>query len=296
MKHACYIASGLLLLAAALLAAGGRPAGDAFREAQRAIAVRAAGHQLLRAVGDSSSRLPPVLQPGPGQYRLSFPVAFSFQPDSLVAIVNRALAAAGPPDAYVVNVLEPPSEAVVFGFAMEPAGPNSLVPCSGRTQPSGRYDLLIRFRPTSGRPLLPLAAALLGLSAGLFGWQQGRQRRRGPASTQPVIPVTEPTPSAPGNEWLVGQYRFNPAQQCLYFYGERIPLTGKETSVLQVLVQRPNELIDRPALQKIWDDEGVIVGRSLDVFISRLRKKLERDPSIAIVSVTGKGYRLELPA
>ncbi|HAI85207.1 MAG TPA: transcriptional regulator, partial [Chitinophagaceae bacterium] len=43
-----------------------------------------------------------------------------------------------------------------------------------------------------------------------------------------------------------------------------------------------------------WEDEGVIVGRSLDMFISKLRKKLEIDPSISITVVRGSGYKLEI--
>jgi DNA-binding response OmpR family regulator len=57
----------------------------------------------------------------------------------------------------------------------------------------------------------------------------------------------------------------------------------------------PNEAIERNRLQKeIWEDEGVIVGRSLDMFISKLRKKLEPDPTIKIAVIRGKGYKLEI--
>ena len=57
----------------------------------------------------------------------------------------------------------------------------------------------------------------------------------------------------------------------------------------------PNEAVERSRLQKeIWEDEGVIVGRSLDMFISKLRKKLEFDPNIKIVVIRGKGYKLEI--
>jgi DNA-binding response OmpR family regulator len=57
----------------------------------------------------------------------------------------------------------------------------------------------------------------------------------------------------------------------------------------------PNQTIARTRLQKeIWEDEGIIVGRSLDMFISKLRKKLEFDPNIKITVVRGKGYKLEV--
>jgi DNA-binding response OmpR family regulator len=47
------------------------------------------------------------------------------------------------------------------------------------------------------------------------------------------------------------------------------------------------------ALQKVWEDEGVIVGRSLDMFISKLRKKLEINPTVRMVNIHGRGYKLE---
>lgn len=53
--------------------------------------------------------------------------------------------------------------------------------------------------------------------------------------------------------------------------------------------------IERSRLQKeIWEDEGGIAGRSLDMFISKLRKKLEFDPNIRLVVIRGKGYKLEI--
>ena len=79
--------------------------------------------------------------------------------------------------------------------------------------------------------------------------------------------------------------------------GKTIDLTKTETRVLHIFALSPNEAIERSRLQKeIWEDEGVIVGRSLDMFISKLRKKLEADPNIKIVVIRGKGYKLEISA
>ena len=61
------------------------------------------------------------------------------------------------------------------------------------------------------------------------------------------------------------------------------------------MAQHPNEVLSRDTLiAKVWEDEGVIVGRSLDVFISRLRKLLKGDDSVQIKTVHGVGYRLEV--
>ena len=88
---------------------------------------------------------------------------------------------------------------------------------------------------------------------------------------------------------------FDAANRKLIANGESIDLTVKESRVLSILASSPNEIIERSRLQKeIWEDEGVIVGSSLDMFISKLRKKLEVDERLKIVVVRGKGYRLEV--
>ncbi|WP_443939638.1 winged helix-turn-helix domain-containing protein [Pedobacter sp. MW01-1-1] len=74
-----------------------------------------------------------------------------------------------------------------------------------------------------------------------------------------------------------------------------IDLTRTESRLLLIFARSPNKTIQRDQLQKeIWEDEGIIVGRSLDMFISKLRKKLAYDPTIKIAVVRGKGYKLEI--
>jgi DNA-binding response OmpR family regulator len=75
---------------------------------------------------------------------------------------------------------------------------------------------------------------------------------------------------------------------------EVISLTDKECKVLELLHKNFGELIPREKLmQEVWINEGVITGRSLDMFISKLRKKLSADPDLRITNIHGKGYRLE---
>ncbi|MCH5597849.1 winged helix-turn-helix domain-containing protein [Niabella ginsengisoli] len=93
----------------------------------------------------------------------------------------------------------------------------------------------------------------------------------------------------------LGSVLFDPTNRKLIVNGTATDLTGTEARVLLIFAQSPNETIERSRLQKeIWEDEGVIVGRSLDMFISKLRKKLEPDPNIKIVVIRGKGYKLEV--
>ena len=92
-----------------------------------------------------------------------------------------------------------------------------------------------------------------------------------------------------------GSVYFDPQERKLIINKETIDLTGTETRLLLIFASLPNQVIERSRLQKeIWEDEGVIVGRSLDMFISKLRKKLELDPDSRIVVIRGKGYMLEV--
>ena len=92
----------------------------------------------------------------------------------------------------------------------------------------------------------------------------------------------------------LGKFLFNVKDQLLLLGSEVISLTDKECRVLELLHKNYGELIPRETLmQKVWIDEGVITGRSLDMFISKLRKKLSVDPDLRITNIHGKGYRLE---
>ena len=104
--------------------------------------------------------------------------------------------------------------------------------------------------------------------------------------------INDPGPELPA----LGNFLFNVKGQQLVFESEVISLTDKECKVLELLHKNFGELIPRETLmQKVWIDEGVITGRSLDMFVSKLRKKLSRDPQLRITNVHRKGYKLEIP-
>jgi hypothetical protein len=94
----------------------------------------------------------------------------------------------------------------------------------------------------------------------------------------------------------LGKFLFDVKDQRLLLGSEVICLTGKEYRILELLNKNFGELIPRETLmQKVWINEGVITGRSLDMFVSKLRKKLSSDPELRITNVHGKGYKLEIP-
>jgi hypothetical protein len=103
--------------------------------------------------------------------------------------------------------------------------------------------------------------------------------------------INEAIPEFPA----LGKFLFNVKGQQLLLGSEVISLTEKECRVLELLHQNFGELIPREILmQKVWIDEGVITGRSLDMFVSKIRKKLSRDTDLRITNIHGKGYKLEI--
>ena len=93
----------------------------------------------------------------------------------------------------------------------------------------------------------------------------------------------------------IGKFLFDVKNQRLLLGDDIVSLTDKECSVLELLNKSFGELISRETLiQEIWINEGVITGRSLDMFVSKLRKKLSVDPELRITNIHGKGYRLEI--
>jgi hypothetical protein len=94
----------------------------------------------------------------------------------------------------------------------------------------------------------------------------------------------------------LGKFLFDVKDQRLLLGNEVISLTDKECKILELLNRNFGELIPRETLmQEVWINEGVITGRSLDMFVSKLRKKLSGDPELRITNVHGKGYKLEIP-
>jgi DNA-binding response OmpR family regulator len=91
----------------------------------------------------------------------------------------------------------------------------------------------------------------------------------------------------------IGNYIFNAIKQTLSHNNTIETLTYRETALLQLLLQNKNEIIDRSLiLKKIWGDDDFFNGRSMDVFITKLRKKLSLDATIQIINIRSQGYKL----
>ncbi|PKK36083.1 DNA-binding response regulator [Siphonobacter sp. SORGH_AS_0500] len=92
----------------------------------------------------------------------------------------------------------------------------------------------------------------------------------------------------------LGAYQLDLKNQRLIYGASFINLTAREADLLKMLAERPNEIIPREEiLSRLWGKSDYFLGRSLDVFISRLRKYLSQDKNLRLVSVHGVGFRIE---
>jgi len=93
----------------------------------------------------------------------------------------------------------------------------------------------------------------------------------------------------------IGTYRFYPKKRTIIHGDEHQSLSPKEAELLKLLCQNQNELLAREtALRKIWGEDGYFTARSMDVFITKLRKYLSSDPNIEIKNIHGSGFILEV--
>jgi DNA-binding response OmpR family regulator len=91
----------------------------------------------------------------------------------------------------------------------------------------------------------------------------------------------------------ISNYSFNATKQTLTVSGETELLTHREAQLLLALFEKKNEVLDRTfILNKLWGSDDFFNARSMDVFISKLRKKLKKDKNIQILNVRGFGYKL----
>ena len=108
-----------------------------------------------------------------------------------------------------------------------------------------------------------------------------------------ILRRTEVASSKQDEIFHIGTIRYNPDLRTLFLKEEEKKLTTKENQLLHLLVKNENEILDRHAtLRAIWGDDNYFNGRSMDVYIAKLRKLLKEDPSIEIMNVHGKGFKL----
>ncbi len=283
MKQKPFFLFGMLsVIIVTMLCAFSIADNDSFDLAKQEIIFRKIGHELLLQSGDSSSRVLPVKKLGDNEYQITFENEFTFKPDSLVAIIRRSLANSYQGSDYIVNVLNCEKKEIIYGYAILSNKKDDIIACSGRNQPKNCYFIDIKFQNGG------LSTSQKGYLIGSLPWLAFVSL----LITKSAINRKQKLPVA---MIKLGNTLYKASDKIIIIHGTTIHLTLKENKLLSIFAKSPNLVIERSRLQKeIWEDEGVIVGRSLDVFVSRLRKKLEEDTSLHLINVHNKGYKLEI--
>ena len=259
------------------------------------VALRMIGHKFLLSLGDSTSRILPVKHEN-GSYIISVETEFQFDPESLVNLIEEEARSVDFPEQYIVEVTSCKSEEVVYAYEISRYIDSHMIPCQGRTVPKACYNIHFTFPDlTSTEEVVPAAPARFQFS-GSWGLTAFILCIAGGISLFFSRKRDNPKSNAQLHSKQIGQFTFVPTTMELHLNGHIHTLTSKEADLLTFLNEHANATIKREQLlQEIWGNEDHYVGRTLDVFISRLRKKLEGDPDIKISNVRGVGYKLIIP-
>lgn len=113
------------------------------------------------------------------------------------------------------------------------------------------------------------------------------------ARVNAILRRTKKVANANEGEIFIGKIKYEPEIRMLHLKDDPKKLTTKENQLLTLLTKNKNEVLDRQAaLRAVWGDDNYFNGRSMDVYIAKLRKVLKEDPAIEIINIHGKGFKL----
>jgi len=250
------------------------------------VAMRLIGHQLLSCAGDDSSRVL-LSAKDAHSYTISFESPLSIDPSDLELIISEVMSTHIIADDYWVEIYTCHKRELQHSYQVGPIL-GDILTCDGRIMPTNCYEVIVTLYhyeddKISITPMMTYIPLLLILVIGIISLYQWRQNRLYKSRTHIV-----------DRELIsIGSSFFDKKNMRLFYKDETVDLSHKEAELLYLLYNSANAPIARAEILKaVWDDEGDYVGRTLDVFISRLRKKLKADQSIKILNIRGVGYKL----
>lgn len=255
------------------------------------LAMRRTAHQLLVHNGDSTSIIPPVQQIDANTFSVRMDHLFEYE--RLPELLEKSFDVHGVRRGYSVAVLNCETKQLQIGYSYLDLKQKGRVPCKGREQAAGCYVLKVSFEPetketaSSNWWVLPFGSLLAAL--GFIVWKRSRK------SELSEVPVSLPGKLIDNEGIIFGNSVLNLPNLTLLSGNKSYNLTYREAKLLNLFAGNTNRVLERDfILKSVWEDEGIIVGRSIDVFVSRLRKLLVNDPQLKITAVHGIGYRLDV--
>lgn len=264
---------------------------------QGALALRQIAHDYLAAGCDTKSTIPAVITRPDGSFLL--PLGRHISYDSVSLFAAAALQRFGITENYALSLEDCASgEVFLGGFWNKPL--NTTIPtgdygvaCAERDQPVRCANLSLAFPASPAQPLqgaTPWLLFSLGFLLLIIGpaWQWWKPK------VSPTLQPAATLPETDSDQLQLGtNCTFSMTAQRLEIGTDVHDLTYREAKLFSYLAAHANQVLERETIQEaVWGDEGIMVGRSLDVFISRLRKKLTGAAGVEIRTVHGVGYQL----
>lgn len=236
------------------------------------IVLRAIGHELLVQSGEKGTRVLPINKINENTYQIKFEKEFAFVTDTLINTVDRIFRQEGITSSYQVLAKKCKNDQKVYAYEIVTLS-DSLIPCSGVVNPKDCYLIEITFIPAKPESKAMLPFFILFAVGGLFLFLFAQKKKKRDMKKLPEVIQN-------GNILIIN--------------GKSISLSEQETKLYQLLNESLESVVERETLlHEIWEKEGTIVTtRSLDVLVSKLRKKLAIATSLQITNVHGKGYKL----
>ncbi len=180
-------------------------------------------------------------------------------------------------DLCVFDVMMPKKDG--FALAADVRAVNSEVPIIFLTAKSMKEDILQGFKLGADDYL----SKPFSMEELLYRIESILRRVKGKKSKDVVV-------------YQIGEFVFDSQKQLLSYGNDSKKLTTKESELLTLLAANANNILERNyALKTIWVDDNYFNARSMDVYITKLRKLLKDDPNVAIINIHGKGYKLITP-
>jgi len=268
-------------------------------DSEAKVVLRTIGHEILLFTGDSISRVLPITKEE-NRYKIEFENNFQIDPFDLASIVDTIFKESHFTNKYRVEVENCLGNLVKHSYELNDTINPGQIACRGRVLPLGCYSVFITFldtlsvqksisstliekpiiKPSKSNQNKVTIAIILGIPLILFisMFVYFRRKRNDSKVDSGIIPI--------------GKFNFDKRNQTLQHISTKIDLSSKETDLLYLLYSSENIVLKREEiLNAVWGDEGDYIGRTLDVFISKLRKKLASDSRLKIVTVHGVGYK-----
>ena len=251
------------------------------------VSLRQVGHEILTANKDLTSPVLPVKKIDDKTYELSFPNTIEIEPGKLVNLIETNFKKAKLPEAYIVQVFQCIDNEVAYSYLMQQEIQEGIIPCANRILAKSCYTIRIDFTgdlitsSTNYKSNYFIVVLLIVVTIILLLLFKKIQQRNKNTVVEQEVKLT------------IGNYSFLPDRNILIRNSNEMNLSKKECDLLLILVENLNQTVKREELtKKVWEDNGVVVSRSLDTYISKLRKKLAEDETIRITNVHGVGYKL----